>query len=131
MKNEFRDEQTIEPQYFKGGNKVEKPSTRKINENKTPPSPPPKKILKEGAECGTTTRNRYRLVEYKNNFTNITSYIIEKRKRFLFWEWWSINYLWTCAYMDSNYNSFNRADMERKLKVLNGELEHTEKRVIE
>lgn len=36
---------------------------------------------------------KYRVVEHKNNLYDSIEYIIEKRRKFLWWEWWSDGYL--------------------------------------
>ena len=44
-------------------------------------------------------KQKYRLIESINNAVggNNKKYIIEKRKRFLFWTWWSQDYLFVAT----------------------------------
>lgn len=71
----------------------------------------------------------YRLVESINNAVggNNKKYIIEKRKRFLFWAWWSQDYLFD---VQGCYESYNKEDMLNMLSILRGEKNWTDKKII-
>jgi len=71
----------------------------------------------------------YRLVESINNAVggNNKKYIIEKRKRFLFWTWWSQDYLFD---VQGCYESYNKEDMLNMLSILRGEKNWTDKKII-
>ena len=72
-------------------------------------------------------QKKYRLIESINNVTGSRTYIIEKRRRFLFWTWWSQDYLFD---VQGRYDSCNKDDMLNMLSILNGELKWTEAKVI-
>tara|TARA_R110002020_G_scaffold454902_1_gene670885 strand:- start:187 stop:426 length:240 start_codon:yes stop_codon:yes gene_type:complete len=72
---------------------------------------------------------KYRLIECINNAVNGNNkkYIIEKRKRFLFWNWWSQDYLFD---VQGCYDSYHKDYMLTMLSILNGEKKWTETKVI-
>ena len=63
---------------------------------------------------------KYRLIESINNAVggNNKKYIIEKRKRFLFWTWWSQDYLFN---IQGCHESYDKDDMLNMLSILRGE----------
>ena len=72
---------------------------------------------------------KYRLVESTNNAVGGNNlYIIEKRKRFLFWTWWSQDYLFDAVYCC--YESYDKDDMLNMLSILKGEKNWVDKKVI-
>ena len=73
---------------------------------------------------------KYRLVESINNAArgNNKKYIIEKRKRFLIWTWWSQDYLFDAVFFC--YESYDKDDMLNMLSILRGEKNWVEKKVI-
>lgn len=72
--------------------------------------------------------NKYRLIESINNArSRDTKYIIEKRKRFLFWVWWSRDYLFDVM---GCYYSYNKDEMLNMLSILNGKKSWFETKVI-
>ena len=73
---------------------------------------------------------KYRLVESINNAAggNNKKYIIEKRKRFLIWTWWSQDYLFDPVYLC--YESYDKNYMLNMLSILRGEKNWVEKKVI-
>ena len=75
---------------------------------------------------------KYRLVETINHMskTPITTYVIEKKKKFLFWSWWSDNYLWTFKGGNTCYILYTIEDAMNTLKILNGEKEQFERKII-
>jgi len=72
---------------------------------------------------------KYRLIESINNAVggNNKKYIIEKRKRFLFWTWWSQDYLFN---IQGCHESYDKDDMLNMLSILRGEKNWTDKKVI-
>lgn len=73
---------------------------------------------------------KYRLVKQTSNVDDKVTYIIEKRKRFLWRSWWSQSYL--DSYMGSNAAATftNYAEALRYLKMYNGEIPWAETQVI-
>jgi len=67
-------------------------------------------------------KQKYRLIESINNAVggNNKKYIIEKRKRFLFWTWWSQDYLFD-GFGYCCYESYDKNDMLNMLSILRGE----------
>ena len=74
--------------------------------------------------------SRYRVVEQINNALggNNKKYIIEKHKRFLFWTWWSRDYLFDAVYCC--FESYDKADMENMYEILIGNKKWAERTVI-
>lgn len=74
-------------------------------------------------------KQKYRLIESINNAVggNNKKYIIEKRKRFLFWEWWSQDYLFD---VQGCYDSYDKNDMLNMLSILRGEKNWIDTKVI-
>tara|TARA_R110000796_G_scaffold216983_1_gene333005 strand:+ start:242 stop:472 length:231 start_codon:yes stop_codon:yes gene_type:complete len=73
---------------------------------------------------------KYRLVESINNAArgNNKKYIIEKRKRFLIWTWWSQDYLFDAVFCC--HESYDKDDMLNMLSILRGEKNWVDKKVI-
>lgn len=74
-------------------------------------------------------KQKYRLIESINNTVggNNKKYIIEKQKRFLFWAWWSQNYLFD---VQGCYESYDKNDMLNMLSILRGEKNWIDTKVI-
>jgi hypothetical protein len=74
-------------------------------------------------------KQKYRLIESINNAVggNNKKYIIEKRKRFLFWTWWSQDYL---SDVQGCYESYDKNDMLNMLSILRKEKNWTDTKVI-
>ncbi len=74
-------------------------------------------------------KQKYRLIQSINNAVggNNKKYIIEKRRRFLFWTWWSQNYLFD---VEGCYESYNKEHMLNMLNILRGEKNWCDKEVI-
>lgn len=72
---------------------------------------------------------KYRLIESINNATsgNNKKYIIEKRKSFLWFSWWSQNYLFD---VECCYESYDKDYMINMLSILRGEKNWIKKKVI-
>lgn len=66
--------------------------------------------------------NKYRLVKDTNNMCRPPNvdYVIEKRVRFLFWTWWSRDYLFDVS---GRYSTKDLHDAQNRLAILNGEKE--------
>jgi hypothetical protein len=75
-------------------------------------------------------KQKYRLIESINNAVggNNKKYIIEKRKRFLFWTWWSRDYLFAAVFCC--YESYDKNDMLNMLSILRGEKNWTDTKVV-
>ena len=75
-------------------------------------------------------KQKYRLIESINNAVsgNNKKYIIEKRKRFLFWDWWSQDYLFDPVFCC--YESYNKDDMLNILSILISEKNLIDTKVI-
>ena len=58
----------------------------------------------------------------------LQKYIIEKRKRFLFWTWWSQDYLFDAVFCC--HESYDKNDMLNMLSILRGEKNWTDTKVI-
>jgi hypothetical protein len=73
---------------------------------------------------------KYRLIESINNAAggNNKKYIIEKRKRFLIWTWWSQDYLFDAVFCC--HESYDKDDMLNMLSILRGEKNWVDKKVI-
>lgn len=73
---------------------------------------------------------KYRLIEQINNAAggNNKLYIIEKHKTFLFWSWWSQDYL--CDPVFCNYESYNKEEMLNMMKILEGKKNWYDRKVI-
>ena len=73
---------------------------------------------------------KYRLIESVNNAVGGKNkkYIIEKRKRFLFWSWWSQNYLFDTGFCC--YESYNKDDMLNMLSILRCEKNWIDTKII-
>jgi|18_taG_2_1085343.scaffolds.fasta_scaffold203762_1 hypothetical protein len=67
-----------------------------------------------------TKNKKYRLISQVNNACNppYELYIIEKRKRFLFWTWWSQDYLFDRVYCCYEYHSLEEA--KNMMEILTG-----------
>jgi hypothetical protein len=72
---------------------------------------------------------KYRLVKEVNNAAYVTDYVIEKRKKFLWFEWWSTNYLFDIDGCYS-FSESNEKEALNMLSILNGEKEWIHKTVI-
>ena len=74
-------------------------------------------------------KQKYRLIEQINNAIggNNKTYVIEKNVRFLFWSWWSQNYL---ADVVSCYESYDKNDMLNMLDILNKKKKWIERRIV-
>ena len=74
-------------------------------------------------------KQKYRLIESINNAVggNNKKYIIEKQKRFLFWSWWTQNYLFD---VQGCYESYDKNDMLNMLSILRGEKNWLDTKVI-
>jgi len=74
-------------------------------------------------------KQKYRLIEQTNNAVggNNKTYVIEKNVRFLFWTWWSQNYL---PDVISCYESYNKNDMLNMLDILNKKKKWIERRIV-
>jgi hypothetical protein len=75
-------------------------------------------------------KQKYRLIESTNNALsgNNMKYIIEKRKRFLFWTWWSQDYLFDAVFRC--HQSYDKNDMLNMLSILRGEKNWVDTKVI-
>ena len=75
-------------------------------------------------------KQKYRLIESTNNAlsANNKKYIIEKRKRFLFWTWWSQDYLFDAVFRC--HQSYDKNDMLNMLSILRGEKNWVDTKVI-
>lgn len=65
---------------------------------------------------------KYRVVERKDIiYNNEIEYIIEKRRKFLWWEWWSTDYLMDGIFQSTYYEFRNKIEAEYFCSKLNGE----------
>jgi len=74
-------------------------------------------------------KKKYRLIEQTNNAVggNNKTYVIEKNVRFLFWTWWSQNYLPDVV---GCYESYDKNAMLNMLDILNKKKKWIERRII-
>lgn len=71
---------------------------------------------------------KYRLIKQVNNAANgFTTYVIEKKVRFLFWTWWSRNYLFD---IDGCHEFTEEDKAINMLSILNKEKQWMVKHVI-
>lgn len=65
---------------------------------------------------------KYRVVKETNNMSNppFTAYVVEKHVRFLFWTWWSQNYLYDPY---GHYRASTEEEAQNTCAILNGEKE--------
>lgn len=63
---------------------------------------------------------KFRLIERVNNMTSppFKSYVIQKRKIFLFWSWWSENYLFSDEY--TCYKFYKKRQAVNMMDILTG-----------
>lgn len=73
--------------------------------------------------------NRYRLIKKTNNAFKkpYVTYEIEKLKKFLFWEWWSDDYLHD---VEGSYTFSDLEDAKNFLSILNKEKQWVSKEII-
>jgi hypothetical protein len=71
---------------------------------------------------------KYRIVKDIDSLWPRVTYNIEKQERFLFWTWWSRNYLWSDY--DSYYSYDNYDEALNHSRVLNGDKPRIEKVVV-
>lgn len=80
--------------------------------------------------------NKYRLLEVEDIPQGFTTYVIEKRVKFLFWEWWSRDYLyngWGKNYKGKghyHFSSLEKGRAEKTLEMLNTKSEAIKQIVI-
>lgn len=73
--------------------------------------------------------NKYRLIEKTNNafVEPYVTYEIEKFKKFLFWSWWSTNYL---PDVETSYTFNDLEDAKNFCSILNKEKNWIDRKVI-
>ena len=73
--------------------------------------------------------NKYRLVQKTNNafIKPYVTYEIEKLRKFLFWKWWSNNYLHD---VEGSYTFHKIDEAKNFLSILNKEKQWVDKKII-
>lgn len=75
--------------------------------------------------------NKYRIVEIKYYADDYVNYIIEKRKKFLWWGWWSRSYIWGGEFTPDHYSSNDLLKAKKLCSILNGTGSMYEENIIE